>query len=230
MNLCIIPARAGSKRIKKKNIKVFCGKPIIAWSIELAIASKFFDKVIVSTDDLEIAKISKKYGALIPFIRPSLLADDYSDTVSVISHAVKWQTNNDQKPLYVCCIYATAPFLKLSDLRLGLKLLKTSGSDYTFSATSYNHPIQRSFKIKKNNRLQISYPENYRSRTQDLDKTYHDVGQFYWGSADSWIRKKQLISNNSSPVIIPRSRAIDIDTIEDWKMAEKLFEIINIKR
>lgn len=230
MNLCVIPARGGSKRIKKKNIKFFCGKPIIAWSIELAIASKCFDKIIVSTDDAEIADLAKSYGADIPFIRPKILSDDYVGTVPVISHAVKWQIEHDQKPLYVCCIYATAPFIKLSDLQHGLKILKSSGSEYSFSVTNYAYPIQRSFRIKKNKKIEMLYPKYYNYRSQDLEEAFHDAGQFYWGLSNAWLKKKPLISENASPILIPRERVLDIDTAEDWQMAEKMFRAINEKK
>jgi len=231
MNLCVIPARVGSKRIKKKNIKIFCGKPIIVWSIELAIASKCFDKIIVSTDDAEIADLAKNYGAEVPFIRPKSLSDDYTETVQVISHAIKWQIEHYQKPLYVCCIYATAPFIKISDLQSGLKILKSSSSNYVFPATNFAYPIQRSFRLKKNKEIEMFYPKNYNFRSQDLEEAFHDAGQFYWGLTDAWLENKKIISDEgSSPILIPRNRAMDIDTIEDWQIAERMFEVINKKK
>ena len=227
MNLCVIPARGGSKRIKKKNIKLFFGKPIIAWSIETAIASKCFDKIIVSTDDSNIADLARNYGADVPFLRPKKLSDDYTGTVPVISHAIKWQIKNHLKPLYVCCIYATAPFIKSNDLKNGLKILKSSYSDYVFTATNYAYPIQRSFQIKKNKRLKMFYPKNYNSRSQDLEEAFHDAGQFYWGLTDAWLKNKPVISENATPLLIPRNRVQDIDTLEDWQIAERMFKIIN---
>ena len=229
MNLCVIPARAGSKRIPKKNIKFFCGKPIIAWSIELAIASKCFDKIIVSTDDKEIADLAKSYGVDVPFMRPKKISDDYTGTIPVISHAIKWQIKHYQKPLYVCCIYATAPFIKLSDLKNGLKILKSSGSDYVFPAANFAYPIQRSFRIKKNKRLEMFYQEHLNSRSQDLDEAFHDAGQFYWGLTETWLDNKPIINDNSIPLLIPRDRVQDIDTFDDWKIAERMFDIINEK-
>tara|TARA_B110000444_G_C18696310_1_gene526743 strand:- start:215 stop:904 length:690 start_codon:yes stop_codon:yes gene_type:complete len=229
MNLCVIPARAGSKRIPKKNIKFFCGKPIIAWSIELAIASKCFDKIIVSTDDKEIADLAKSYGVDVPFMRPKKISDDYTGTIPVISHAIKWQIKHYQKPLYVCCIYATAPFIKLSDLKNGLKILKSSGSDYVFPAANFAYPIQRSFRIKKNKRLEMFYQEHLNSRSQDLDEAFHDAGQFYWGLTETWLDNKPIINDNSIPLLIPRDRVQDIDTFDDWKIAERMFDIINDK-
>ena len=224
MNLCVIPARGGSKRVIKKNIKNFCGKPIIAWSIQQVIKSKCFDKIIVSTDDNNIAKLAISYGAEVPFLRPKKLSDDYTGTVPVISHAVKWQIKNDLKPTYVCCIYATAPFINISELKNGLKILKKSKFKYVFSATNYSYPIQRSFRIKKNKKIEMFYPKNYKSRSQDLDVAFHDAGQFYWGQTDAWLKNKPIISKSAIPILIPRSRVHDIDTHEDWQIAETMFK------
>jgi N-acylneuraminate cytidylyltransferase len=225
MNICVIPARGGSKRIKKKNIKFFLGKPIIAWSIEMAIESNCFDKIIVSTDDNKIANIAKKYGADVPFMRPKKISGDFTETTAVISHAVKWQIKNDKKPEYVCCIYPTAPFIKSSDLKNGLKILKKTRMNYVFPVTNFAYPIQRSFKINKNKTLQFFFPKYHNYRSQDLDEAFHDAGQFYWGFVDSWLKNKAIISKKSFTMFIPRSRALDIDTNEDWEIAEKMFEI-----
>ena len=226
MKLCVIPARGGSKRIPKKNIKEFCGKPIIAWSIEAAIASKNFDKIIVSTDDNEIAKIATEYGAEVPFMRPKELSDDHTATIPVIQHAIEWLIKEDQKPLFVCCIYPTAPFVQLTDLQEGFRLLQNSGSEFVFSATNFAYPIQRAFKIE-NKRARMFYPEHYNTRSQDLEEAYHDAGQFYWGLTDAWLKNKPIISEVSTPLIIPRNRVQDIDTPEDWLIATRLFEQIN---
>lgn len=223
MNLCIIPARGGSKRIPKKNIKNFCGKPIIAWSIKQAIKSNCFNKIIVSTDDKKIATIAKNYGADVPFVRPKSLSDDFTSTTAVISHAIKWLIENHEKPLFVCCIYPTAPFIKLNDLKNGLKILKKKNFNYVFPATNFNYPIQRSFKIEKDNKIKMFYPKHYKSRSQDLEEAFHDAGQFYWGKTSAWLNNKKIINRNSYPILIPRTRALDIDTIEDWKIAEVMF-------
>jgi len=223
MNICIIPARSGSKRIKNKNIKSFYGKPIIAWSIELAIASKIFDKIIVSTDDKKIANIAKRYGAEVPFLRPKKLSNDHTETVPVIAHAIEWISKNFIKPTYVCCVYATAPFLEKDDLKKGLKILIKSDSQYTFSATNYSYPIQRSFKINKK-RIEMFYPKHYNSRSQDLEEAFHDAGQFYWGLTDAWLNDQPIIGQDSKPIFIPRNRVVDIDTLEDWSIAEKMFK------
>ena len=229
MNLCVIPARGGSKRILKKNIKKFYDRPIIAWSIEQAIASKCFDKIIVSTDDKKIASVAKKYGAQVPFIRPKSLSDDYTSTIPVVSHAINWFIKNLNKPDYVCCIYPAAPFIKLSDLRNGLRILKKTKLNYVFPVTSFAYPILRSFKIDKNKKLKMFFPKYYQYRSQDVHEAFHDAGQFYWGKTDAWLKNKKLYSKNSFPMPIPRSRVLDIDTIEDWKIAEKMFKM-NIKK
>lgn len=229
MNVCVIPARGGSKRIKKKNIKIFCGKPIIAWSIEQAIKSKCFNKIIVSTDDNKIATLAKKYGAEVPFIRPKSLSDDYTPTAPVVSHAINWLIRNHSKPPYVCCIYPTAPFIKLGDLRNGLKILKKTKLNYVFPVTNFAYQIQRSFKIDINNKIKMFFPKYYKYRSQDLDKVFHDAGQFYWGKTEAWLNNEKIFSKNSFPMQIPRYRVLDIDTIEDWKIAEKMFKM-NIKK
>ena len=224
MNLCVIPARGGSKRIPKKNIKNFFGKPIIAWSIEQAINSNCFDKIMVSTDDKDIAKIAKSYGADIPFIRPKKLSDDHTATTPVIAHAIKWYIKKNYNPSYICCIYATAPFIRASDLKKGLKILKKNRCDYVFPVVNYNYPIQRAFIIKKNNRLKMFNSEHFNSRSQDLEEAFHDAGQFYWGKKNSWLENRIVISEKALPILIPRSRALDIDTIEDWSIAETMFK------
>ena len=229
MNICVIPARGGSKRIFKKNIKIFCGKPIICWSIEIAKASKCFDKIIVSTDDKKIATLAKKYGAEVPFVRPKSLSDDYTPTIPVVSHAISWLVKNHNQPLYVCCIYPTAPFIKLGDLRNGLKILKKTKLNYVFPVTNFAYPILRSFKIDKNNKIKMFFPKYYQFRSQDVHEAFHDAGQFYWGKTDAWLKNKKLFSKNSFPMPIQRSRVLDIDTIEDWKIAEKMFKM-NIKK
>ncbi len=223
MNLCVIPARGGSKRIPRKNVKEFCGKPIIAWSIEAALASGCFDKVIVSTDDAEIAETAVKFGAEAPFLRPESLSDDHTGTTPVVKHAVIWFLKQGVTFENVCCIYATAPFISADDIRLGLDLLVSSGSEYAFSVTSFSSPIQRAIRVTSDNRIEMFYPEFFNLRSQDLQEAFHDAGQFYWGHANAWIEEKILFSTCSTPIFIPRSRVIDIDTIEDWDCAEMMF-------
>jgi N-acylneuraminate cytidylyltransferase len=229
MKLAVIPARGGSKRIPRKNIKRFCGKPMIAWSIEAALQSGCFDQVIVSTDDAEISDVARQCGAQVPFIRPAALSDDYTGTTAVIAHAIEWFAAQDQLPDQVCCLYATAPFVSGDDLRTGLKVLTESGADYAFSVTSYAFPIQRAIRITAAQRIEMFNPEHFNTRSQDLEEAFHDAGQFYWGRASAWREGKMIFSPASMPVLLPRHRVQDIDTNEDWLMAEYLFHALNLK-
>jgi pseudaminic acid cytidylyltransferase len=222
MNLCIIPARGGSKRIPKKNIKLFCGKPLIAYSIEIAIESKLFDRIVVSTDSEEIAKLAKKYGAEILY-RPKELADDYSRSDEVFNHAIN-NINKDSRYKYACMIYATAPFLQIKYLKEGFKKLKNSDACYSFSATSFEYPIWRGFRIK-DGRCEMFWPENYSKRSQDLEEAYHDAGQFYWKKL-TCKNDDIFFSKYSIPIIIPRYLVQDIDTIEDFIRAEKMYKAL----
>lgn len=226
MNICIIPARGGSKRIPRKNIKEFNGKPMIAYSIHAALESGCFDRVIVSTDDQEIAMIAKTYGAEIPFIRPAELSDDFAGTTPVIAHAIEWLKLHNEAPKQVCCIYATAPFTSTEDIQKGQNILEETGCDYAFSVTSYAFPIQRSIRITDDNRVEMFNPDYFCVRSQDLEEAYHDAGQFYWGKADSWLSDKPIFSSESAPVILPRYRVQDIDTQEDWDRAELMFKLL----
>jgi len=225
VRLAIIPARGGSKRIPKKNIKSFNGKPIIAWSIEVARNSDCFDTIIVSTDDDETAQIAKEWGATVPFIRPANLADDYTGTIPVIRHAIEWFLEQGQTPKQVCCIYATAPFITVDTLNRGLKLLIEKDCDYVFTVTSYNFPIQRAFRITSETRIEMFYPEHFYTRSQDLEEAYHDAGQFYWGTASAWLEGRSVYANGSVPLLLTRNRVQDIDTMEDWEQAEHMFRI-----
>ena len=224
MNLCVIPARGGSKRIPRKNIREFCGKPMLAWSIEAAKASGCFDHIIVSTDDDEIAEIARGWGADVPFMRPAHLSDDYVGTTEVIAHAIDWMDRHLVTATLTCCFYATAPFVTPDDIRQGLEVLQSSGAQYAFSVTSYPFPIQRAIRITSNRRVEMFYPEHFNSRSQDLEEGFHDAGQFYWGRAKAWLQGKLLFSPESVPVILPRHRVQDIDTLEDWTRAEWLFK------
>lgn len=223
MKICVIPARGGSKRIPKKNIKHFHGKPMIAYSIEGAIKSGCFDRVIVSTDDLEIANIAIKFGAEVPFIRPLAIADDFSTTMDVMRHAVSWCQSEQLELTHVCCIYATAPFLRAGDIKKGLELLKEKDVEFVFSATTFSFPIQRAIKLSSNGDVTMFSPEFENTRSQDLEDAYHDAGQFYWGTASSFSKGKGIFSSNSKCIILPRERVQDIDTPEDWDFAEGLF-------
>jgi len=222
MNLCVIPARGGSKRIPKKNIKLFHGKPLIAYSIETAKESKLFDKIVVSTDDEEIAKVAKEYGADI-LMRPKELADDYTGSGEVFSHAIN-VLNKDGKFKFACMIYATAPFLRVKYLKEGYEKLKNSNACASFSVTSFEYPIQRAFKIV-NGRCKMFDKSQFYKRSQDLEVAYHDAGQFYW-------RKIGCKSNDvffgkdTIPIVIPRYLVQDIDTIDDFIRAEIMYECL----
>jgi len=223
--VAIIPARGGSKRIPKKNIKNFHGKPLIAYSIKAALDSKLFEKVIVSTDDETIAEIAQQYGAEIPFIRPKELSDDYTGTVDVVNHAIAYLESQGERYEYVCTIYATAPFLQKKYLIEGYEKLKNSDAINAFSATSMPFPIQRTFKVNDNGRCEMFTPEHYMSRSQDLEEAYQDAGQFYWTK----VGKKSneiMFGSDSIPIILPRYLVQDIDTLEDWKRAEYMYEAL----
>jgi len=224
VKLAIIPARGGSKRIPRKNIKPFCGKPMIAWAIEAARESACFDRIIVSTDDSEIADIARDHGVEVPFLRPVELSGDHTGTIPVIAHAIRWQQRHGGSPSAVCCIYATAPFIRAEDLQRGLRLLEQAGCDYVFSVTSYAFPIQRAIRTTAENRIEMFSPEHFNTRSQDLEEAYHDAGQFYWGRAEAWLQGRVIFGPASCPVLLPRHRVQDIDTPEDWVRAEWMFK------
>ena len=231
MNLCVIPARGGSKRIPKKNIKDFFGKPLIAYSIQTALESNLFQRVIVSTDDEEIAKIAKKYGAEIPFLRPKELSDDFTDAADVVNHALEFFENLGEEYEFICTVYATAPFIQVKYLVKGYEELKNSNAVNAFSCTSMPFPAQRSFTIDKNGRCKMFTPEHYSTRSQDLEDSYQDAGQFYWTNRIRQIEnnRRLVFSEISIPIILPRHLVQDIDTPEDWQYAELMFEAYNKK-
>ncbi len=223
-NICIIPARGGSKRVPKKNIKLFCGKPLIAYSIETAIESKLFDKVVVSTDDEEIAKVSKSYGAEV-LKRPKELADDMTHVGAVIEHTIDTLQKNGEYYDYLCMIYATAPFLQKEYITKGYEALKDSNACVSFSVTNFEYPIWRSFKITKDNRCEMFWKENFPKRSQDLQEAYHDAGQFSWekiGCKSSDV----AFGKDSIPIVLPRYLVQDIDTLEDFKRAELMYKTL----
>ncbi len=223
MRLAVIPARGGSKRIPRKNVKLFCGKPMLVWALEAALNSGCFDRVIVSTDDEEIAGVARDCGADVPFLRPVELSDDYTGTIPVVAHAIRALRAQGVSPDLVCCIYATAPFLTGEDLNAGLKGLMQSGADYAFSVTRYEFPIQRAIRITGSERIEMFYPEHFNTRSQDLEVAYHDAAQFYWGRVDAWLSEKIIFSEDATPVVLPGYRVQDIDTPEDWDIAELKF-------
>ncbi|WP_208732132.1 pseudaminic acid cytidylyltransferase [Leptospira perdikensis] len=226
-NVCIIPARGGSKRIPRKNIKIFAGRPMIGHSILSAIGSGIFDRVIVSTDDPEITSVAKEFGAEVPFIRPAELSDDYTNTTDVISHSINWLRNTDLDIKAVCCIYATAPFIQVSDLVQAEKIFHSGNWEYVFSATTFGFPIFRSIKKNTDGSIEMFYPEHFNTRSQDLPEAYHDAGQFYFGKPDAWLSGKKIFDIGSTIVDLPRWRVQDIDTLEDWDRAEVLYKLLN---
>lgn len=227
MKIAIIPARGGSKRIPRKNIKHFCGKPMIAWPIEAAKISGLFDHIIVSTDDAEIAEVARQCGAEVPFMRPAELSDDYVGTGTVVKHAVEWVINNLGEVEFVCTIYATASFVTPADLARGLVLLRESDAQIVFTATSFPFPIQRAIKIDGSGRVVMFQPEHYSSRSQDLEPAYHDAGQLYWTRTGAALGQVKAFSSNAIPLILPRHQVQDIDTVEDWQRAELMFEALH---
>lgn len=229
MRLAVIPARGGSKRIPRKNIKPFCGKPMIAWSIAAARGSGCFDRIIVSTDDAEIAEVAMACGAEAPFVRPAELSNDHAGTLPVIAHAVRWFQDAGQSPSEICCIYATAPFVLPGDLMQGLDRLVATGADYVFSATAFPFPIQRAFRLNSEGGAEMATPEQFNTRSQDLEDFYHDAGQFYWGTASAWVAQRPVFSPAARPFILPRDRVEDIDTPEDWRRAEWMFQALRAR-
>jgi pseudaminic acid cytidylyltransferase len=223
MRLCVIPARGGSKRIPRKNIRPFAGRPIIAYSIDAARESGLFDRIMVSTDDAEIAEVAHGVGAEIPFLRPAELADDYVGTNAVVTHAIHWHAANDIPVAEVCCIYATAPFVQARYLREGLDRLLTTGKSFVFSVTKYPFPVQRAIRLNDQGEVEALFPECRNSRSQDLEPIYHDAGQFYWGTAAAFLGDVPLFSSSALPVILPPHLVQDIDTDEDWHRAELMF-------
>ena len=226
MKLAVIPARGGSKRIPRKNIKSFGGKPMITWSIEAAQKTGIFDRIIVSTDDAEIASIARDYGVEVPFIRQATLSDDHTGTSPVIVNAIEWCLTQGFDPKEVCCIYATAPFVQSEDIECGRQILEQSGADFAFSVTSFAFPIQRAIKLRPDGRIDMIDPSQFQTRSQDLPEAYHDAGQFYWGTKAAWLSGAPIFGSRSVPVILPRYRVQDIDTPEDWKVAERMLEFL----
>lgn len=225
-NIAIIPARGGSKRIPGKNIRVFCGKPLMAWPIETARKSGLFQRIIVSTDSPEIARVARKYGAEIPFMRPGELADDYTATRPVINHAIHEVERLYGRPSHVCCIYPAAVFVKAFELKQALELLITNVCQFVFSAACFSYPIQRAFRLNPDGRPEMFQPEHRHSRSQDLEQAFHDAGQFYFGKTQAFLDNIPGCSVHSIPMILPRYRAHDIDTEEDWDTAELMFKTL----
>lgn len=226
MNVCIIPARGGSKRIPRKNIKNFHGRPMISWSISRAIESNLFNRIIVSTDDEEIAAIARSEGVEVPFLRPNHLSDDHTTTACVISHAIS-SLQGLSSDTNICCLYATAAFTTSSDLIQGLETLKKTLAPFVFPITSFPYPVQRALRRMEDQSVEMINPGLLLTRTQDLEEAWHDAGQFYWAQASSWLAELPVFGNGAVGIPIPRRRAQDIDTIDDWVHAETLFEAMD---
>lgn len=224
MKLAVIPARGGSKRIPRKNIRPFLGKPIISYSIAAARASGLFDHIVVSTDDEQIAAIARACGAETPFMRPESLSDDYTGTNAVVKHAVQWYRYHDTEPSLVCCIYATAPFVDAKYLIEGHDLLLASDREFAFSVTRFRFPLERALRITTDKSIKPVWPEHVFTRSQDLEPAFHDAGQFYWGRARAFLEDKLLYSNVSVPVVLPQHLVQDIDDEEDWLAAEYMYQ------
>lgn len=225
MKIAVIPARGGSKRIPRKNICEFAGKPMIAYAITAARKSDLFEHIIVSTDDDEIARIAREWGAETPFKRPAALADDHTPTVPVIAHAITACKGLGWRIDYVCCIYPGVPFIQTDDLKRALELLQTSQADYCFPVTEFPSAIQRALRRLPDGTMQPFYPEFELSRSQDLEPAFHDAGQFYWGKENAWLNNER-IHRSSIGLCIPNWRVVDIDTPDDWARAERLHEIL----
>lgn len=221
-NVAIIPARGGSKRIPRKNLKPFDGVPMIARSIKTALDSGLFAQVVVSTDDEDIAELARACGAQVPFMRPAALADDFTGTAAVIAHALQALPKQDFD--FACCIYATAPLLQIRFLQQGLALLEQHpDKSFAFSVCDFAFPVQRALTLDDYGALTALYPQFSQTRSQDLPPAYQDAGQFYWGRRSAWLQGEVLYSTQSLPVILPRYLVQDIDTPEDWKRAEYLY-------
>jgi len=225
MDIAIIPARAGSKRIKNKNIKLFCGKPIIYWTIKKIKKSNLFDKIIVTSDSNKILNISKKCGADILIKRNKKLSNDFTPTHPVINHSILSLSNLSINK--VCCFYPCNPFLNILDIKKAFILQKKNKNKFICSISKYPHPIQRALKVNRLKKINFFFKTNPSIRTQDLKNLFHDAGQFYFANKKIWLNKKDVLEN-SIALKIPSWRSIDIDTLEDWKKAELLFKVLKL--
>lgn len=225
-NLCIIPARGGSKRIPRKNIRPFLGKPIIAYSIEAALKSGLFDEVMVSTDDEEFAEVARQYGASVPFMRSSETSNDYATTVDVLLEVVREYEKKNNTFDYLCCLYSTAPFVTSEKLQTAFHEMIDGGYDSTYTIVEYSYPIQRSLRIK-DGKVSMKWPEYAKSRSQDLEKSYHDAGQFYFTDINKMKERQALKGDNTLGFVLSELDVQDLDTMTDWKLAEMKFKICN---
>lgn len=230
MRLAVIPARGGSKRIPRKNARPFCGKPMIAWTLEALTASGCFDRILVSTDDDEIADLARQWGAEAPFRRPAELADDFTPTLPVIAHAIEWmESQRGECVELVCCAYATAPLMETSDLVEAKRMLLADPAlDYVFTATTFAFPVQRAL-VREGVGVKPLFEGNVTQRSQDLAEVFHDAGQFYWGTSAAFRESRPIFGPRSKPLLIPRYRVQDIDTPEDWVQAEAMARTFHLE-
>ncbi|QHQ34600.1 pseudaminic acid cytidylyltransferase [Algicella marina] len=226
MNWAVIPARGGSKRVPRKNIRSFCGKPMIAWVIEALHKAGCFADIAVSTDSEEIADVARSYGVTVPFMRPDDLSDDMTGTTDVIAHAVAWARGQGREYDSVTCAYATAPFLRPEDVLKALSKLSEEGRDFVFPVTAFPAPIERAIRLNDRGDVSMDRPDHFATRSQDLAPVYHDAGQFYVGKPEAWLQKRKLFSEASGALVLPGWRVQDIDTEDDWHRAELMFRAL----
>ena len=228
MKIAIVPARGGSKRIPRKNIRCFAGKPVLIYSIEAAARCGLFDRIVVSTDDEEIAAVARENGAETPFVRPRELADDFTDTKAVVAHAIRWlEQQQGCNADAICCVYATAPFVRSADIVAGWRLLETGQWRFVFSATPFVAPVARAFSLESGGGVRMLFPENFAARSQDIPEVLHDAAQFYWGTREAWLDDQPIFGAKSTVVRLPAKRVQDIDSEEDWSRAEALHAILD---
>jgi pseudaminic acid cytidylyltransferase len=224
--VAIIPARGGSKRIPRKNIKEFCGRPIIGYSIDAAVASGCFDEVMVSTDDEDISEFALANGAVVPFKRSEKNADDHSTLIDVMLEVISQYRDAGKSFDYYCCILPTAPTINAERLKEAYAQIQKHNADSVIAVVKFGYPIQRAFEITDTGNLRMMWPENLRKRSQDLPCAYMDAGQFYWGSTKALLEKKLILTDNTLPMAIPEFEAQDVDTLEDWKIAELKYRML----
>ena len=226
MAIAIIPARGGSKRIPRKNIRPFCGKPMLAYAIQAAQKSGCFSKVVVSTDDDEIAEVARQLGAEVPFLRPANLADDHTGTTPVVIDTIARLDKLRIQAQHYCCIYAMVPLIQADDLKAAYQRLIASQAPFVYTVAEFGFPIQRAVRMDERDRVTPFWPEQMAKRSQDLEPAYQDAGQFYWGTQDAWLGGISPIGGEGIGHILPRHRVVDIDTPEDWHLAELLYQVL----
>ena len=219
-HLCIIPARGGSKRIPRKNIRPFHGRPILEWSVSAALQTGIFDRVMVSTDDEEIAEIARRAGANVPLMRSAEASDDHATTPDVLIEVLNRYGEDGDFFDLGCCLYPTAPFVTPEDLVQGRDLLITAGFNAVMPIAAFSYPIWRSLKRDSSGRVTMNFQEHLSTRSQDLPPAYHDAGQWYWFRTADFLRDQVLLGPNTGSILLPETRVQDIDNEDDWRLAE----------